>query len=253
MNNLLFTNDYLAQFRLRTARHKRRMQHKDFEKGLRALDREHHELYNQQGSLGWIELDTPIMRGWKRYFVLRDDVLRSRQKSFFETLLSKINTTDYSSRKDFKKKKRKFGKKIYVVKPQELLMPDKHYLVKHKFSDKELTYFEEKLIYRKWHKEPVKVFVFTEPWRFVLRIRPNIITHTRLRDVVLEQRIKRIDTYIEQHDLKGTINRLVYGHHKWHWFGEDKAKERSPYKNKSLQQILNECRQELEIDNALNY
>ena len=131
-------------------------------------------------------------------------------------------------------------------------MPDKHYLVKHQFSDKELAYFEEKLIYSKRHREPVKVVVFTEPWRFVLRIRPNIITHTKLRDVVLEQRIKRIDTYIQQNDLKGTINRLVYGHHKWHWFREEKARERNPYKHKNLEQILDECRQELRNDNALN-
>jgi hypothetical protein len=43
MNNLI-TNEYLQQFRLRSARHKKRMQHEDFEKNLLSLARERKEL-----------------------------------------------------------------------------------------------------------------------------------------------------------------------------------------------------------------
>src|SRR5438309_7971971 len=98
----------LLQFRLRTARHKKRMQHEDRDKQLLALDREEDELYKQQRNLGWIELHPPVVRGWKRYFVLREDVAKAKQAAFFESILSKINTTEYSYRKDFKVKKRKW-------------------------------------------------------------------------------------------------------------------------------------------------
>lgn len=242
MNNLI-TNEYLQQFRLRSARQKKRMQYEDFEKWLRKLDKEENELYWQRRSLAWTELDPPIVRGWKRYFVLRDDVARSKNKVFFEKLLQKINTIDYSTRKDFKKKKRKFGKKIYVVKPQYLLALDRQYIVKHKFTEKELSFFEEKEVLDKRSKKPVKKYVFAEPWRFVLRIRPNLITKVQIKNIELEQRLSYIHNYIEQNHLRPSMHRLKYGNYKWRYAEGEKAKERNPYKHKSLIQILNICNQ----------
>ena len=121
-------------FRLQSARRKKRMQHEDFEKHLLALHKEQQQLYKQQQALGWIDLKPPVMRGWKRYFVLRDDVARSKHAGFFEGILEKINKTEFSSRKDFKVKKRKAGKKIYVVRDQQLLQPHEYHFRKMRFK-----------------------------------------------------------------------------------------------------------------------
>jgi hypothetical protein len=244
MNNLI-TEHFLQQFRLRSARNKIRMQHEDFEKKLRALAIERRELYKQQRELGWIELEKPIVRGWKRYFVLREDVARSKQKAFFETLLEKINTVQLSHRKDFKKKKRQFGKKIYVDKQQYPLPLSVNDILKLKVTEKELAYFEEREIIKKPYDRPVKRFVFTEPWRFTLRIRPNLITKVRAQDTELEQRITEISNYIDQNNLKGKVDKLLYGY-SWRWwkYEDVKAKQRNPFKHKSLVQILDICNQE---------
>ena len=62
----------------------------------------------------------PYQRGWKRFFVLRDDVNRSPKAEFYETLLTKINTVEYHHDKSFKRKKRRKGRNVYVVKQQLL-------------------------------------------------------------------------------------------------------------------------------------
>lgn len=229
----------LLQFRLRTARHKKRMQREDRDKQLLALDKEQGELYKQRHNLGWIELHPPVVRGWKRYFVLRDDVARSRQASFFESILSKINTTEYSYRKDFKVKKRKWGKKVYVAKEQYLLKPDPYYFSKMNFTDAEKQYFEERFVEDRRTGKLSRIYVFTEPWRFVLRVRPNIITKTRARDEAIESRIREIRNYFNRNVLWGRLAHISGGY-KYNWHDGPKVWERNPLKNKPLAAILDE-------------
>ena len=234
----------ILSFRLQTARRKVRMQHEDFEKGLLSLHRERQKLRKQQRELGWIELKPPIMRGWKRYFVLREDVARSKQASFFEGILQKINKIEYSSRKDFKVKKRKGGKKIYILRDQQLLQPDECHFRKMKFNDIEAQFFEIRYVKEKWMKQPKKIFVFVEPWRFVLRVRPNIITKTRARDEEIEKRLQKIEAFFERSFLLPKLHRMVYGYYKWSWNEGEKGWEKNPLKNKPVVRILDEIAEE---------
>lgn len=236
MNNSLNGSTALLQFRFRTARHKKRAQYEDFDKQLLALRREENILYKQQRNLGWIELHPPVIRGWKRYFVLRDNVAKSKQAAFFESILSKINTTQYSHRKDFKVKKRKGGKKVDVAKAQHLLQPEALSFSRMKFTEAEKQYFEERTVQDNWTSKPYKVFAFTEPGCFVLRVRPNIITKTRARDEVIESRVQQIRNYLFNNVLRGRLDYLLDGHsYSWH---EEKLKEKNPLKNKSFTVIL---------------
>jgi hypothetical protein len=239
--NLHYVNSSTAllQFRLRSAHHKKRAQYEDWDKQLLALQRERNVLYKQQRNLGWVELNSPIVRGWKRYFVLRDDVAKSKQASFFESILSKINTTQYSYRKDFRVKKRKWGKKVYVVKELHLLRPQAFCFNKMKFTEAEKQFFEERLVQDKWTTKPYKIYVFKESWRFVLRVRPNIITKTRARDEVIESRIQQINNYLENGALIGRLAHLSNGRRN-SWYDEEKSKEKNPLKNKPLATTLDE-------------
>lgn len=228
-------------YRLRTARQKIRMQYEDFDKQLIQLYKEEKALYRQQRNLGWEPLVPSAQKGWKRFFVMRDDVARSRNAEFFQDILNKINTCDWSCRKDFMVKKRKFGRKKYVVKEQKLLKPWEWHFEKLKFNDREKQMFHEEFHYEKWSKNPVKRFVFNEPWRFVLKIRPNMITRIRKIDSELESRIKEIDSYMERNDYEGRLDRLLRGSHKWKewkWKGYGRFDEADPFANKSLHQIL---------------
>jgi len=218
------------------------MQYEDFHKRLLALDRELWALHNHQRNLGWVELNPPVMRGYKRSFVLREDVARSRQASFFEGILQKINTTHYSYRKDFKVKKRKLGKKCYVVKEQGLHAPNEWQLKRLKFTPKELEFFDEKICRDKFGKEDSKRYFFNDQWRFVLKVKPNIITRTQLRDEAAEKRTEEIDQLLRQQRWENTLWKLKYGAVR-RWYGESDLRKPAPL-TKPLLRLLDELKEE---------
>ncbi len=227
-------------YRLRTIRQKKRIRYKAFDKHLIQLYKQEKVLYAQRRNLGWQPLQPPVQKGWIRYFVLREDVARSKYAAFFESILKKINTYEYSWKKDFKKKKRKRGRKIYVVKPQYLLKPYAYQLSKMEFNDNEKQFFRE-VWELDWRKQPVARYEFTEPWRFVLKVRPNMIDKVRIKDAVLESKIKLIDNYMERNDLRRIQMKLLDG--SWKGWSNNKEVEKhnevNEYKNKSLIEILN--------------
>jgi len=225
-------------YRLRTARQKKRMQHEDLEKKLISLYKEERALYKQLRDLGWEPLMPPVQKGWKRFFVLREDVARSRQAEFFQNILKKINTYDWSHRKDFMTRKRKFGRKKYIVKEQKLLQPCGWHFEKLGFNEYEKQMFHEEYHHRQWSKDPIKKYVFNEPWRFVLRVRPNMITKVRINDAILESRIQGIGNYLKRNDLRKRQHRLLNGNYQYRWKEFEKYNEVNEFKNKSLQQIM---------------
>lgn len=233
---------YLMQFRLQSSRRKTRMQYEDLEKTLIKLDKERTKLYRQKRNLGWIELNPPVMRGWKRYFVLRDDVARSKHADFFQGILNKINTIQHSDTRKFTAKKRKWGRKIQVERDQQLLKPDEYHFRKSGFSEREKQFFSEVISLYK-NRYYYKKYVFVEPWRFVLSVRPNMITKARVRDEAIERRLVEISQYLEQRNLVGTLERLLRGRYKYkEW--RNNRKEKYTFKCKPLVMLLDEAETE---------
>jgi hypothetical protein len=235
----------ILSYRLRTVRQKKRMQYEDFDKQLLRLYREDKALGLRAKNLGWEPLIPPVQKGWKRFFVLREDVAGSKHAEFFERILKKINTYDWSYRKDFKIRKRKFGKKHYVVKPQILLQPYPYHFAKLDFTEEEKRFFHEEYRYTR-SGEMIKYYVFNEPWRFVLRIRPNMIDKIKKIDGEIESRSKEIDNYLDENDFRNRLTKILDGDcYRWWRKSKEKVKYRNPLKNKSIQHLLNEIDQGL--------
>jgi hypothetical protein len=228
----------ILHYKLRTARQKRRMQYKDFDKQLIQLNKKQRELYLQKRNLGWQELKPPVQKGWVRHFVVREDVSRSKYGDFFEGILQKINTYKYSWKKDFTKRKRKLGKKIYVVRTQELFRPREYEFVKMKFTDVEKQFFTE-VWDLDWNKQPIKRYAFIEPWRFVLKIKPYMIDKVRINDAVLESELKQLNNYLERNDYEKRLCKVMHRRYRYKdWKPRVKYNEVYEYKNKSLYQTL---------------
>jgi len=236
-------NGDVTVFRLRTARQKKRLVYKDFDKQLREIDKERRQLWKAQRNLGWEPLTPPVQRGWKRFFVLRDDVATGKHADFFDSILQKINTTDWSYRKDFLVKKRKYGRKTYVTKSQSLRRPCQYDWNKLGLTEREKQFFVEV-----WETDrngrPVLRYEFSEPWRYVLRIKPNIIDKTRIRDTALEARIKSIDNYFERGGHNHRLTNLQGGYRRRHWRFVTKPRDINILKNKPLRQIVEEAKEE---------
>jgi len=230
----------ILSYRLRTVRQKKRMQYEDFDKQLLRLRREKGELYELEQNLGWEPLIPPVQKGWKRFFVLREDVARSRHAEFFENILKKINTYEWHYRKDFRVRKKRYGKNKYTVKTQSLLRPCEDYFKKLNFTDVEKSFF-----YEVWKmdcsKKLVKYYVFSEPWRFVLRVRPNMIDKVKRKDEEIERRMNEINQYLEWNYYVCRLEKLMHGDAGYRkWRDGLRFPLINPLKNRPVHHILND-------------
>lgn len=203
-NNLLFS-------RLRSMRSRKRAIRKDVEKQIRKQYKRSRELWKIRRNLPLIPLDKPYQKGFVRFFVVRDDVKQSKDGDFFEGILKKINTYSYSENRKFLKKKRKFGRKIYVEREQKL-----RYITSFSWNDpklgltdRERQYFEKKEDYCPVSKIFGTYYKFTEPWRFTLRVKPNMITHYKPLDLELEKEYAVLDSYLGEYKVIGIMNKTI--------------------------------------------
>jgi hypothetical protein len=243
MNNN-YENISLDHFRLKSLRRKERSKRLAFEKKLIKLYQEERAVSKQIWNLGFEELNPPIQRGWKRYFVLQEDTSRSKDVKFFQGILDKINTVQYSWKKDFKVKQRLRGKKIYVVREQELERLSESCVTRKKFTPEEMQYFEVARVPAGKPGEGRWLYTFQEPWRYRLKIEPNIIKWTKIKDFDLERRVNEIRQYLDRNHLRPRMFKIVRGRYQWrlrhHYEGELSKYEYHSLKNRSFADILHE-------------
>lgn len=204
-------NDNLLYFRLRSVRSRKRTIRKDVEKQIRTKYKRSRELWKIRKNLPLIPLDKPYQKGFVRFFVVRNDVKQSKDRDFFEGILKKINTYMYSDNRKFLKKKRKFGRKIYVEREQKLryITSFSWNYPKWELTDRERQYFEKKEDYCPVRKIFGIYYQFTEPWRFALRVKPNMITHYKPLDLELEKEYAALDSYLGQYKVIGIMNKTI--------------------------------------------
>ncbi|MDZ7935337.1 MAG: hypothetical protein U5M51_10310 [Emticicia sp.] len=226
------------QFRIRPKRRRKRASIEAKDKNLIRLYKQDKELRKQKQELPMIDLIPPVQKGFKRYFIVRNDVKRSKMGSFYENLLQKINTFQYNDTKVFKKKVKRKGKKIYIDREQELRVIYPHELPKFKLDERQMACFELKTkqeIHGKIIREK-QFYEFREPWRFVLRVRPNIIDKVKAFDSELEQRTAELHSILfKNHKNQGRLTHLK-GWNRYHDVNEEKY--RNPLVNKPLYQII---------------
>lgn len=205
--------DNLLYSRIRTLRSRKRIIKKDVEKQVRKKYKRHREVWKLRRNIPLIPLERPYQKGFVRFFVVRDDVKRSKDGDFFENLLKKINTEMYSDTRKFLKKKRKFGRRIYVEKEQKTanVLPWEWNNPKFGLTERERQYFVKREYYAHNKRLIKEYYEFIEPWRFVLRVKPNIITHYKPLDEDLEREYNALDSHLNQHKVIGIIQKNIYG------------------------------------------
>lgn len=81
-------------------------------------------------------------------------------------------------------------------------------------------------------KEFETYYEFAEPWRFILRVRPNIITHYRPIDFEIENELAGLNKVLDDYKNWGIIQKKVYrGGYSWNRFQKrwvPKAKYKRP-------------------------
>ncbi|KRD10170.1 hypothetical protein ASE21_10635 [Flavobacterium sp. Root901] len=229
--------EYALCTRFKDKRRKKRLVKKDLDKQLIQLRKLEVELWNKRRDLPLVPLEIPYQKGWQRNFKLRDDVARSSEASFYRELLEKINTWQFSPEKSFKRKKKRKGKHVYVEKIQNVkeFSPSEWTSSKNELTEKEKVHFYKRERWCSNFKRYKVHYVFNEPWRYVLRVSPHMVTHTRMVDSDLESEIDIIDNYIVNHNLRDKINKLVKGFsNRWKYYQSENPREINPIKNIGL-------------------
>lgn len=239
-------------YNLKSARRKKRLQQKDFDKQLIQIIRKRKLQWLQRAALPMVPLETPYQKGWKRHFVLRDDIKRSPTAAFYVQLLEKINTVQYHTEKSFKLKKKRKRRKFPLEKRQFLqefsVWQWHHHSFKLTEVDKAHFHLYEQT--SKNGKEKLLRYRFNEPWRYVLQVKPHFITAVQMLDQVLEQEIQLLENHIDNHHLQPMMDKLTggtYRYQKWR-----KINNRS-YRNRLYKDALASYLEESEINKQEQY
>lgn len=229
-------DEYALCTRFKSNRRKKRLVKKDFEKQLIQLRKREIELWDKRRNLPLVPLINPYQKGWQRCFKLREDVSRSSESEFYRTLLEKINTWQFSPDKSFKKKKKRKRRHVYIEKIQTVkeFSEWEWRSPKLELTEKEKVHFYKRERWCSNCKRYKIHYVFNEPWRYVLRVSPYMITHTKMVDSDLESEIKLLDNYITNLNLRDKINKLKDGTAHYGYYNFKKPDEKCPIKNKSL-------------------
>jgi hypothetical protein len=223
-------------------RKKRRKTLEEFDKTLIKLSKRRNELYRMRMKLPMIKLDKPIQKGWKKGFILREDINRHPNVIEIKKMLEVINQYIYSDNIEFKVKKyhsKQNEDKVHALKhiPEKswdkLGWPE-HYKTRwFKLSTKlKLTPYGGSYM--------VKGYWFKYPWMFVTEITPNIITHVRAEDPNIRKELAEIERYFEANEGHYRLAKLRGGYHSpWDEFDVCKEERINDIIEKEVEEELN--------------
>jgi len=219
----------------KSARRKKRLVKKDFDKKLIQLDKLHTDLWHKRNKLPMVPLEQPYQRGWKRLFILRDDIQVGAIAEFHQNLLTKINTVRYHHDQSFKRrKKRRRTKYSYEESVQTLRTIDSYNWLYDtlKLTDAEKMLFGPKEVWSYRFSKFITRYEFMEPWRFVLVTLPRIIYEKKLHDQELEQEISEIGDYLDIHHRRCRLSKIKGKTYRYRWEGDQNQKYINHLKNK---------------------
>lgn len=205
------------------------------------LHKRRKNLYKASKELPWIPVEKPYQSGWKRTFVCSGEVLKSPDAEFFKNILDRINRVQYSPYKDFRVGRR-LRKRGQTHQPRLILnrILEENFIDKERgFGQREQKYFTLKEI-QSFYRD-YKVYEFRQPWRFVEKVFPHIVTHQRMLDADLESEMDFVEYQLisrKYHDL--SIKH--YGGKYWTRFRTGKEPH-NILKNKPLHRICHEAKE----------
>ena len=213
---------YIETYGLKSWRKKDQLRKWDRDKSLLRLEKEALKLWCEMQNPGFTELEYPIQKGWKRFYVLREDIAKSKEGAFYQSILDKINTVVVCKRKDFLNKSRR-TKKLNPIQQHTQRFKESEF-VKLNFTSRQKEMFEYKWIKEQDDEKRYRRFVYLNDWQFEFRIQKNFITHVQAHDAVLEKRLaelnKEVDSFTNYNRLQKIHGKGVYKYWKRGWTKE---------------------------------
>ena len=220
----------------------KRLEKKSTEKKLLALWRKQSRLYEARRNYNKIELEKPERRGYKRFFVLRDDIARGKEAEFFKGLLKLVQNTYLSRDKKFLRKDYKTKKKVPIE--QSIRSVGHKEFNKLNLSAKQKSFFKQvwKTDYRGMNG--AFYYEFEKDWMFVMKIEPHYITYKIEIDPKIESEIARLRNHIDSQNLLPQISKIMGWKYGWKDFYD--------YKKRLLEEVTDKMVKD-ELDANIAY
>lgn len=255
MDNFATGQDWTVHCNIPSRRWKVRRIRTAHDKKLRQLEKESYKLWHAIRDLGYEPLDPPIRCGYKRLFMLTEEIRHSPSAQFYQEILDKINDIRYNPTKEFEGKRtsKHWRRRKRKRKEQKLLEPESYcFHNRMKLTeDEKRMFYEIKYFHPKFKCYHTK-YVFSEPWRFTLRIRPHWITEIKLKDPMLEQEMGEIDEIIDRYKNKGRLIKMRGGNGYYWKKTNNQDEDRKIYaycslQNRPLHLIMEEYKEEKQL------
>ena len=214
MDNFAIKQDWAMHCNILSRRWKTRRIRTAHDKKLRKMNKEWHRIWNEIRTLGYEPLDPPVRCGYKRLFMLIEDSKHTPSPDFYQGILDKINDIRYSPTKEFdgKRTSKNWRRRKRKRKEQKLMEPDSYHF--HKVlkltEDEKRMFYEIKYYDNQLKRETIK-YVFSELWRFTLRIRPHWITQIQRKDPLLEQQLEEINKVTDRDKNRRRLTKMRGG------------------------------------------
>ncbi len=175
----------------------KKKQEKDLIKLYKELDRVRTTVWRSE----MVELDKPRFAGFRRFFVLRDDILKRKDAKDIQQILDRINCECYSKSKDFS---------FYDTQDRWGTVRQKLGTLSEKQWE-QLPNNQKKFFWETWHgRLRCKQYIFQFPWMFVYKIRRRYVKKVPLLSPEMESRLAELHSKIfEQDYLWPRISKLM--------------------------------------------
>ncbi len=154
-------------------------------------------------------LPEPVFAGYKKFFIIRQDVLNRHDIDNIKNLLDMLNTTIKSKSKSFK---RKVSKGVYeIVEPKLKSLTDSEFF---DLDDGIQKYFIREYCYDKSRYK----WECAYPWFFITKTIKYYYYSRIIPDSESDSKSDRAYNYLETHNLIGTLNNKFFGSYNWNDF-----------------------------------
>ncbi len=207
-------------------RRQKRMDKFKTEKELISLWKKKWRLMEGKRSYNKVELPKPERWGYKRFFVLREDVEKSKEANFFKGILKIVQNVLLSRDRKFEYKDYKTKTKKPIL--QEIRSIDHRewnkLIAENKLTEKQKSFFEQKWKSNERGGGGRWVFEFKKPWVFVTKVQIHYITHRIIIDPQLESELRELSNRIERQNLEPKISKIMGWKNGWRDFVDAKKK-----------------------------
>lgn len=183
-----------------------------------SLWREMLRIQEAQRKLGYIELEKPVFKGYKKFFVLREDYCNRDDAYVFKEILQHVQNEIHCRDKLFLTKDWKTGKKIPMEHSICTLTKKKY----DSLSDRCKKYFISYWHTNKYNKQRELRYQFTIPYIFLPKMDKWYITKLPVIDSELKRREKEIEKQLHSNkeELWSILHKAMGWRHSY-WDSED--------------------------------